>query len=269
MTKSTEIVLKLGGELVTESSSRRNIAKAIARLAANGSLVVIHGGGPDIDAELAARGITKRAVDGLRVTDLATLDVVVSILAGRINTQLVAAARHAGVRAVGLTAADSNVASVQRAKPYTTTKGDVVDLGFVGQPTDTTKPELLHQLCNDGFVPVITSVGCDDSGQLLNVNADTLAGHLAVQLGATQLLMAGGTAGVLDQEGHTIPTLDRMLLQQLLADGRASAGMVAKLMACSEAARSGVARVEIIDGTETDDLNSSMGTRVDLHEPKT
>ena len=265
----TEIVLKLGGELVTEFSSRRNIAKAIAKLATTGSLVVIHGGGLDIDAELAVRGITKRAVDGLRVTDFATLDVVVNILAGRINTQLVAAARHAGVRAVGLTATDANVASVRRAKPYTTTKGDVVDLGFVGQPTGTTKPELLHRLCSHGFVPIITSIGCDDSGQLLNVNADTLAGHLAVQLRATQLLMAGGTAGVLDEEGQTIPILDSTLLQQLLADGLASAGMVAKLMACSEAARSGVARVEIIDGTETDDLSRSKGTRVDLHELKT
>jgi acetylglutamate kinase len=202
------------------------------------------------------------------VTDFATLDVVVNTLAGRINTQLVAAARLAGVRAVGLTAADANVASVQRAKPYTTTKGEIVDLGLVGQPTETTKPELLHRLCNDGFVPVITSIGCDDSGQLLNVNADTLAGHLAVQLGATQLLIAGGTAGVLDQEGQTIPTLDSTLLQQLLADGRANAGMVAKLMACSKAARSGVVRVEIIDGTETDDLSRSMGTRVDLRKPK-
>ena len=268
MIRNALVVLKLGGELLAETSGRRNIAVAIGRLAAGAPLVVIHGGGREIDTEMAARGITKRAVDGLRLTDAATLDVVVSILAGRINTQLVAAAKHAGVRAVGLTATDAGVASVQRAKPYTTGSGDVVDLGFVGQPTGTTKPELLCRLCSDGFVPVITSVGSDDAGQLLNVNADTLAGHLAVQLKASRLLIAGGTAGVLDAEGQTIPTVDKVLLQQLLVDGRASAGMVAKLMACCEAAHGGVARVEIVDGTQTDDLNRSTGTRVETYEPE-
>ena len=267
MTQNPLVVIKLGGELLTDASKRHDIAVAIGRLTASTDLVVIQGGGREIDTELAARGCAKQAFDGLRLTDAETLEVVVNILAGRINTQLVAAAKHAGVRAVGLTATDAGVSTVCRAEPYTTSTGTTVDLGFVGQPTDSGKPDLLRRLCDDRFIPIVASIGSDDTGQLLNVNADTLAGHLAIQLKATRLLIAGGTAGVLDQEGQTIPAVNKFLLQQLIADGRASAGMVAKLIACGEAARSGVSRVEIVDGRQTDDLNNSKGTRIDIHEP--
>ena len=174
------------------------------------------------------RGSPSGAVDGLRLTDAATLDVVVGVLAGRFNTRLVAAARVAGVPAVGLTAADAGVSTVQRAGPYTAADGTLVDLGFVGQPTGTDRPELLDRLCRAGLVPIVASIGADDGGQLLNVNADTLAGHLAARLGAARFLIAGGTAGVLDEQGRTIPSIDVDMLQRLIEDGRASAGMVAQ-----------------------------------------
>lgn len=256
------IVLKIGGELVEDADGRRDVARSVQRLATDGRVVVVHGGGREVDAEMAAHGISKRSVDGLRVTDAPTLDVVVGVLAGRVNTRLVAAARAIGVPAVGLTAADTAVANVQRAEPYGAADGSVVDLGFVGQPTAGGRPALVDQLCATGFVPIIASIGADAEGQLLNVNADTLAGHLAGALGASRLLVAGGTAGVLDEHGKTIPEVDADLLDRLIADGRASAGMVAKLIACREACRNGVGRVDIVSGKGTDNLNTSAGTTI-------
>ena len=255
-------VLKLGGELLEEPDGRRDIATAICRLAAQSPLVVVHGGGREVDAEMTAKGIPTRAVDGLRVTDAATLEVVVDVLAGRVNTRLVAAARVAGVEAVGLTAADAGIATLQWAAPYTAAEGTLVNLGFVGQPTGADRPVLLDRLCQAGLVPIVASVGADSDGQLLNVNADTLAGHLAGRLGAARLLIAGGTAGVLDEQGRTIPSMDMDLMHRLIADGRASAGMVAKLIACREAHRAGVGRIDIVTGTHTDNLDTSAGTTI-------
>ena len=263
MTGQSDItVLKLGGELVEDPDRRRDMARAIKRLATETRLVVVHGGGREVDADMAAQGIPKRSVDGLRVTDAATLEVVVGVLAGRVNTRLVATARAIGVPAVGLTAADTGVVDVLRAAPYTAADGTLVDLGFVGQPTGDERPTLVDQLSGAGFVPVVASIGADDQGQLLNVNADTLAGHLAGTLGASRLLVAGGTAGVLDEDGETIPEVDAELLERLIADGRASAGMVAKLIACREACRRGVRRVDIVTGQGTDNLNTSAGTTI-------
>jgi acetylglutamate kinase len=255
-------VLKIGGELLEEPDGRRDIATAIRRLASRSPLVVVHGGGREVDEEMAAQGIPKRAVDGLRLTDAATLDIVVGVLAGRVNTRLVAAARVAGVPTVGLTAVDTGVSTIQRTEPYTAADGTVVDLGFVGQPTGADRPELLDRFCQAGIVPIVASIGADDGGQLLNVNADTLAGHLAGRLGAARFLIAGGTPGVLDEQGQTIPSIDVDMLQRLIADGRASAGMVAKLIACREARRAGVERVDIVTGKHTDDLDTSAGTTV-------
>ena len=261
-------VLKLGGELLETPDGRRNIAAAMWRLASRSPLVVVHGGGREVDADMTAKGIPKRAVDGLRVTDAATLDIVVEVLAGRVNTRLVAAARVTGLQAVGLTAADAGVSTMQRAEPYTAADGTFVDLGFVGQPIGTGRPVLLDQLCLAGLVPIVASIGADRSGQLLNVNADTLAGHLAGRLGAARLLIAGGTAGVLDERGQTIPSIDMKMLHRLITDGGASAGMVAKLIACREAHRAGVGRIDIVTGTHTDDLDTSQGTTIARHGPE-
>ena len=255
-------VLKLGGELLVDPDGRRDIATAMYRLASRSLLVVVHGGGREVDVEMTAKRIPRRAVDGLRVTDAATLDVVVEVLAGRVNTRLVAAARVAGVQAVGLTAADSGVSTLRRAEPYTAADGTIVDLGFVGQPTGADRPVLLDRLCEAGLVPIVASIGADRSGQLLNVNADTLAGHLAARLGAARLLIAGSTAGVLDEQGRTIPSMDVDMMHRLIADGRASAGMVAKLIACREARRAGVGRIDIVTGMHTDDLDVSAGTTI-------
>jgi acetylglutamate kinase len=242
------VVLKLGGELLEQPGDIARVAAGIAGLAERARLVVVHGGGREIDAALATAGIPKQQVDGLRVTSAATLDVVVSVLAGAINTRLVAAVRRAGGRAVGLTAADAAVAVMKRAAPITTVAGERVDLGLVGAPVAGSEPGLLRDLLAKGYLPVVACIGATRTGELLNVNADTLASHLASALGARRLVIAGGTAGVLDEDGQTIPHLTTQAAGRLIRRGVANKGMVAKLEACRAALRRGVGDVIIANG---------------------
>src|SRR6185436_11718228 len=220
------------------------------RLSRQASLVVVHGGGREIDAALNTAGIPKQQVDGLRVTDARTLDVVVSVLAGAINTRLVAAVRRAGARPVGLTGADATVATVKRAAPIVTVDGDRVDLGLVGAPIRNGVPRLLTDLVGQGYVPIVACIGATREGQLLNVNADTLASHLAASVGASRLIIAGGTRGVLDDHGQTIGRLTRRDAAKLVKAGIANKGMVAKLQACRSALQQGVRDVVIASGRD-------------------
>lgn len=248
------VVLKLGGELIETPEKVRVIGKAVAAAARRTPLVVVHGGGREVDAALAQAGIAKRQVDGLRVTDEATLGVVVAVLAGSVNTQFVAAVNAAGGRAVGLSGADAGVAPVKKAPPHAATNGGTVDLGLVGLPTAAPAPALVNTLVGAGYVPVIACIGADRGGQLFNVNADALAGSLASRLGAARLVVAGATAGVLDAQGQTIAALDGRAITALVASGTASAGMVAKLTACKAAAKGGAKQVAIVDGRDPKNL---------------
>ena len=242
------VVLKLGGELLEQPEDIARVSRGITALAARVPLVVVHGGGREIDAALASAGIPKQQVDGLRITDAPTLDVVVAVLAGAINTRLVSAIRRAGGRPVGLTAADASVAEMKRASPITTVAGDRIDLGLVGAPVANSRPELLRALLATGYIPVVACIGATKTGELLNVNADTLASHLAAALGAKRLVIAGGTAGVLDESGQTIRQLTTRTAGQLIRRGVANKGMVAKLEACRAALRRGVGDVIIANG---------------------
>ncbi|HZI81919.1 MAG TPA: acetylglutamate kinase [Vicinamibacterales bacterium] len=246
--KNQCVVLKLGGELLEQPQDVQRIARGIRRLAERASLTVVHGGGKEIDAALALAGIPKRQVDGLRVTDAATLDAVVAVLAGSINTRLVAAVREAGGTPVGLTGADAGVAVVKRAAPIMSTAGESVDLGLVGTPAPGGEPGLLVDLMARGYVPVVACVGATKKGQLLNVNADTLASHLAARLKAARLVIAGGTAGVLDADGRTIARLTARDAAKLVKAGTANKGMVAKLQACRDALKRGVGDVLVANG---------------------
>jgi acetylglutamate kinase len=254
-------VLKLGGELLESDRKRAAVGRAIAAARPAGPLVVVHGGGRDIDAALAQAGISKRQVDGLRITDGQTLDVVVAVLAGAINTGLVAAINAVGGQAVGLTGADAGVAPVKKAAPHRAVNGDLVDLGLVGEPRRAPAPVLVGLLCRRGFVPVIACVGLASGGQLLNVNADTLAGSLATRLGARRLIFAGGTPGVLDEQGHTIPALAPRDVAALVQSGTASAGMVAKLTAAQAAVKAGIPHVSIVDGRDAKALGRAVAAR--------
>lgn len=251
------LVLKIGGELLDDRARLATIVAAIARMAPDVALVVVHGGGKEIDAALRAAGLETRQVDGLRITDEPTLDVVVSVLAGAVNTRLVAALNAAGVRAVGLTGADGGCGISSPAPPHRAADGRTVDLGRVGVPVEPADTRLLETLIAAGFVPAIACIGMDRAGRLLNVNADTLAGHLAARLGARRLVIAGTTPGVLNAGGATLPVVDAASAARLVGDGTATAGMIAKLRACEYALAGGVTDVVIVDGRDGEALRAA------------
>jgi acetylglutamate kinase len=250
------LVLKFGGELLETAQDRARIGGLLRTIRRERPLVVVHGGGRAVDRELARREIAPRKIDGLRITDAATLDAVVAVLAGSSNTDLVSAAVAAGVQAVGLTGVDAGFGRSRRTGAYTAANGAVVDLGYVGDPEDV-DPALVRLLVSGGFVPVIASLGVDeaDPGQVLNVNADVMACRLAAALGDADLVIAGGTAGVFGADGATVPLLDLAGIEALIAAGTATAGMIAKLASCRMAIESGVRSIRLIDGKRLDDTH--------------
>ncbi len=263
------LVLKFGGELLEEASGLQTSISAVRQIAAATPLVVVHGGGREIDVALKTAGIEKRQVDGLRITDEATLNVVVSVLAGTVNTRFVAAMTTAGIPAVGLTGADGGCGLAEAAPPHRTVDGRMVNLGRVGVPVENADTRLLTTLLENGFVPIIACIGIGRDGDLFNVNADTFASHLATRLCARRLVIAGTTPGVLGPDRSTLRSLDPAAIDQLLADGTATAGMVAKLQACEWAVAGGVEDVFIVDGrnrlaleTAATDSSPTNGTRV-------
>ena len=242
--------MKFGGELLEDPSRLRVVVAAIATVAKATPVAIVHGGGKEIDAALKAAGIEKRQVDGLRITDEPTLDVVVAVLAGAVNTRLVAALTTAGVPAVGLTGADGGCGLSDPAPPHRAVDGRMVDLGRVGIPSERADARLVATLLEGRFVPAVACIGLGGDGRLYNVNADTFAGHLAARLGARRLVIAGTTAGVLDDSGATMATLEPAAIERLIHERTATAGMVAKLNACGHALSHGVGDVVIVDGRD-------------------
>jgi acetylglutamate kinase len=176
-----------------------------------------------------------------------------------VNTRLVAAVNKAGGRAVGLTGVDGGLVPVTPAAPHRAVNGSVVDLGRVGTPSGKGRPALAADLLAAGYVPVVASIAAGPDGLLYNVNADTLAADLAARLGVKRLVIAGGTAGVLDESGKTLPDLDEKDIERLIGSGVASAGMVAKLGACRDALAGGVDDVLLVDGKDAAVLRSVIG----------
>jgi acetylglutamate kinase len=245
------LVFKFGGELLEDQARLASVVAGLSAIVHAGlPLVVVHGGGKEIDAALKAAGIPKQQIEGLRITDDRTLDVVVSVLAGTINTRFVAALTTAGIRAVGLTGADAGLGMVEPAPAHRTVDGTDVDLLRVGIPSAAADVSVVSLLAGRGFVPVIACIGLGSDGRLYNVNADTCAGHLAARLGAPRLVISGTTAGVLDDTGQTVPLLDPAAMESMIASGTATAGMIAKLRACEHALLHGVGDVVIVDGRD-------------------
>ena len=248
------LVVKFGGELLEDRARLHTVVAAIAEIAPKGPLVVVHGVGREIDAALKTAGIDKRQVDGLRITDAETLEIVVAVLAGAINTRFVAALNAAGVAAVGLTGADARCGLSVAAPPHRAVDGRLVDLERVGVPCADMDPRLLETLTRERFTPVVACIGLGAEGQLFNVNADTLAAHLAARVKARRLVIAGTTPGVLDDRQQTLPRLESTAVDELVTGGTATAGMIAKLRACEHALAGGVDDVVIVDGRERDAL---------------
>lgn len=247
------IVIKIGGStLGSGDSSLRDIA-AMSR--AGELLVVVHGGGADASRWLEAMGIASRFERGLRVTDENVLPVVVAVFAGLVNKRIVSVINGAGGRAVGLCGADGRLLQCRFADEA---------LGFVGEPLSVDTGAILA-LLGAGFVPVIGPVGVvpGDPDQLVNVNADTVAGNIAATLGAERLVFLTDVKGVRGPDGAVIPTLTGEEAARLIADGTISGGMIPKVENCLHAARMGVP-AQIVDGREPGALlvHQGRGTTV-------
>jgi acetylglutamate kinase len=246
------IVIKYGGHAMGDRTLADEFARDIVLMKQVGiNPVVVHGGGPQIKEMMDRLRIESEFVDGLRVTDEATMEIVEMVLSGRINKEIVSAINRAGGGAVGLSGRDCNMI---RARKMTRTKKDpdsnierVLDLGFVGEP-EAVNPHVLDVLARSDLIPVIAPIGYDDDGNTYNINADTAAGAVAAALGARRLLMLTDVKGVLSKDGELLTNLSARDVAALVTDGTISGGMIPKVETCLEAVNGGVDASVILDG---------------------
>jgi acetylglutamate kinase len=246
------IVVKYGGHAMGDEGLGSGFAHDIVLLAQVGvDPIVVHGGGPQIGQMLDRLKIKSAFIDGLRVTDQATVEIVEMVLSGSINKQLVTAIQKAGGTAIGLSGKDGNLI---RAKKLERRKHDpdsniekVLDLGFVGEP-EVIDTKVLEWLEQSNIVPVIAPIGVGAEGETYNINADTVAGAVAGAMEATRLLLLTDVAGVLDKEKKLIPELSAADVRRLIDDGTISGGMIPKVETCLEAVEGGCEAAVILDG---------------------
>lgn len=245
-------VIKYGGHAMGDPALADLFARDIVLLKQVGiNPIVVHGGGPQIAKMLERLKIQSSFIDGLRVTDAATVEVVEMVLAGSINKEIVTAINRAGGRAIGISGKDANLI---QAKRLTRTKKDpdshieqVVDLGFVGDP-DVVQADFLKILADADLIPVIAPVGVGEDGQTYNINADTAAGAIAQAMKAERFMLLTDVAGVLDGDKNLITEMTREKAEAMIADGTISGGMIPKVETCLDAVRGGVAAAIILDG---------------------
>jgi acetylglutamate kinase len=243
------IVIKYGGNAMTDARLKEGFAHDVVLLKLVGmNPVVVHGGGPQIDELLARMGKKGEFVQGMRVTDAETMDVVEMVLGGQVNKEVVTLINQAGGKAVGLTGQDG--AFIRARKMLLTDRnngGGKIDIGQVGE-VEAIDPKVISALEEGGFIPVVAPIGVGEDGQSYNINADLVAGKLAEVLRAEKLIVLTNTPGVLDKEGKLLTGLTPKKIDALVADGTLSGGMLPKIGAALDAARSGVKSVHIIDG---------------------
>jgi acetylglutamate kinase len=243
------IVIKYGGNAMTEERLQRSFAHDVVLLKLVGlNPVVVHGGGPQIDDALRRVGKTGTFVQGMRVTDAETMEVVEWVLGGQVQQDIVMMINEAGGKAVGLTGKDGGL--IRACKKLMANKEDPqhpLDIGFVGDITQV-DPAVVKALQDDQFIPVISPIGYGQDGTAYNINADVVAGKMAEVLGAEKLLMMTNTPGVLDKNGQLLRSLSARAIDELFADGTISGGMLPKISSSLDAARNGVNSVHVIDG---------------------
>lgn len=237
------IVVKYGGAAMKDATLKAGVIRDIVFMACVGiHPVVVHGGGPEINIWLEKLEIEPQFKNGLRVTDAATMDVVEMVLVGRVNKELVSLINQAGGAAVGLCGKDGNLI---KARPQ-----GQAGIGFVGEVTSV-DIQLVAALVKDGYIPVVSSVAADETGQAYNINADTVAGELAAALGAEKLILLTDTPGILEDyqdSGTLIHKLDIQKARQLIDGGVVSGGMIPKVNCCVRSLAQGVRAAHIIDG---------------------
>jgi acetylglutamate kinase len=272
MYKRKIFVLKAGGEAFMSREATLALVEQIGILHGVGiRVVLVHGGGPQSTQLAKALGISSQFVDGRRITDADSLAVATMVLNGQINTSILAACRTFGIPAVGISGVDAGLIRAHKRPPVTRENGgDAIDYGFVGD-IDSVDASVLHKQLDNDLVPVISPLSADESGTLLNINADTIAAAIAAALGAEKLILATGAPGILesrDDPRSLISYIDIAGLAKLRAEGRISDGMLPKAAAIERALRAGVPRVHVISFELADSLllevftNEGTGTLV-------
>ena len=241
------IVVKYGGAAMVDDTLKNTFARDLALMKLVGmNPVVVHGGGPQIGTLL------EKLNDGMRVTDAATMDVVEMVLGGQVNQEIVALLNHHGGHAVGVTGKDGGLIRARRLKlsrpAPELAAPEIIDIGHVGE-VEAVDAKVLDTLIHAGFIPVIAPIGAGPDGESYNINADLVAGRLAEALQAEKLILLTNTPGILDGEGETLASLSPQAVNELVAGGGITDGMLPKVRCALEAVAKGVASVQIIDGT--------------------
>lgn len=243
------IVVKYGGNAMTDIALQEDFAEDIVLLKLIGmNPVVVHGGGPQINALLEKIGKKGEFIQGMRVTDDETLDVVEMVLGGLVNQEIVTLINKAGGKAVGLTGKDGQFIRARKLKLTSQdNKRKKIDVGLVGEVVSI-DPGIIQLLDQQDFIPVIAPLGVDEDGTAYNINADVVAGKLAITLQAEKLILLTNIKGVLDKEGNVIHNITASKIQDLVKDGTISGGMIPKIDFALDAVKSGVKSAHIIDG---------------------
>ena len=248
------VVVKFGGHAMVDEKISQSFARDVVLLRHLGIRpVVVHGGGPQIGGMLERLGIESQFREGLRVTDKETITVVEMVLAGAINKTIVRAINAEGGKAVGLSGSDANLIRARKSKSVPekskSVPDSIVDLGFVGEP-ESVDPSILRALADKGadFIPVVAPVGVGPNNDSYNINADTVAGAIAVALSAERLMLLTDVEGVLDSSGKLVKSVKKNEIDELIRDGTASGGMVPKLRTAAYAVDNGVGAAVILDG---------------------
>jgi acetylglutamate kinase len=269
--KGKVFVIKAGGEIFADLVQTGALMEQVGILHQVGiRVVLIHGGGPQSTALADALGLDTTFVEGRRVTDGASLDVATMVLNGQINTRVLAACRDLAIPAVGISGVDAGLIRAHRRPPVERHGEETVDYGFVGD-IDSVEADILQKQLDNGLMPVVSPLSCDESGTLLNINADTVAAAIAAELDAEKLILLTGAAGVLedvDDPASLISYIDRAALDQLKEEGKLADGMLPKAAAIDAALANGVKRVHVISHKVPDSLllevftNEGTGTLV-------
>ena len=246
------IVIKYGGNAMTDEALKASFARDMVLMKEVGiNPVVVHGGGPQIGDLLDKLKIESRFVNGMRVTDEATMDVVEMVLGGLVNKEIVSLINQSGGRAVGLTGKDGGLIQAKKLKvthktPEMTVP-EIIDIGHVGE-VDSVQTDVVDMLVQRDFIPVIAPIGVDKEGRSYNINADVVAGEIAATLGAERLLLLTNTSGVLDKQGELLTGLTKEDVKNLTLDGTIQGGMLPKIQCALDAVNAGTESSCIIDG---------------------
>ncbi len=246
------IVIKYGGHAMADQELKKDFAMDITLMNYIGlNPVVVHGGGPQIEEVLKKMGKSSRFVDGLRVTDEESMEVVEMVLVGKINKEIVKLINQQEGKAVGLSGKDGSLITAKKLRLSSTrsktTKRKVKDMGLVGE-VETINPHIIETLDRNKFIPVIAPIGVGKGGETYNINADMVAGKIASALNAEKLILLTDTAGVLDKRKKLISSMNEKKTKILIKKGEISGGMIPKVTCCLQALKEGVAKAHIIDG---------------------